>query len=327
MTAVTQRQVNIGLQGEVGTAVNVDVTLFATCSLKPAVTKVIPEENVGSLAPIRHYISQVKGEGALKMDATYEQIVYPIWMALGAVTPTTGNGDPYTWAWTLPYQTSLVSTIEPFTLEYIDAAPQGLAAPYVVRLTDTFATALTISGSAPEGWQVEAELAGRALDFPADLSADPTFLETVTPIKMAETTLQVDALFANIGDTTVEELISFNWKLEDHFHEKQFAGSLYPNGWGAGRWKTTLELTLEVSAAEAQTFAEAVLTTTLYAVRIKGYVDANDSCNIDGMYMVNEVSTLDDRDGNNIIKVTLLGQKDTLDNTGAITVICATDDA
>lgn len=314
MTSRALREVLIALQGAAGTPDDVDVALHATCTLKPKVTKIHPEEDIGSHAPKRHYVAQVQPEGVLTLpDATYEEIVYPIAMALGEETPSTGNGAPYTWTWVLPDSTA--PTMVFFTLEYTDGGT------YVVRGEAVFAKSLTISGEAAQGWKVEAELVGGQIDLPDAVSASPAPDTAPTPITMAATTLLVDTTWAGIGTNLVEELISFNWKLEDLLHVKQYAGSLYPNGRGSASWKTTLELVLEVSAAEAQTFADAVLTTTQYAVEIKGYVDANNSCLIDGMYMVENVDTLDDRDGNNTIKVTLLGEKDASDNTGAITVV------
>jgi hypothetical protein len=264
------------------------------------------------------------------MDATYEQILFPLTMAMGIVSPSSGNGAPYTWTFELAFRVSPISLISPFTIEYIDSGPSNGGGDgggtYVVRMVDTFATALTISGEAGGAWQVEAELSGREIDLPDSLSGNPEPDQTVTAIRMAETTLAADALYANIGDTAVVELISFNWKLEDNYHSKQFAGSVFPNGWGAGRWKTSLDLVLEVSAAQAQAFADAVLTNDMFAVRVKGYVDANDSCNIDGMYVVNEVSALEERDGNNIITVGLLGRTDiTGGNTGGVTVVTDVD--
>jgi hypothetical protein len=276
----------------------VDVALHATCTLKPKVLKHHPEEDIGSHAPKRHYVGQIMPEGVLTLPhATYEEIVYPLAMALGEETPTSGNGAPYTWTWVIPDATS--PTMVFFTLEYSDGGT------YVVRGEAIFAKALTISGEAAGGWKV-------AVVAP---NAAPT------PITMAATTLHVDTTYAGIGTNTTEELISFNWKLENLLHSKQFAGSLSPNGRGSGRWKITLELVLEVAAAEAQAFADAVLTATQYAVRVKGYVDADDSINVDGMYMVESVDTLDDRDDNNIIKVTLLGEKDASNNCGQIVVI------
>lgn len=311
MTSKALRQTGIGLQAVAGTAVNIDVLLRATCSLKPKVTKIHPEEDIGSHAPARHYVGQVMPEGTITMDATYEQIIYLLSMALGDETPT--GADPYTWAWSLPDGTS--PTFDLWTVEYTDGGT------YVVRAEDVFATALTISGEAAQGWTVEAEITGGETDLPDALSASPALDDTVTPIKMAETSLYIDTTWVGLGGTLVEELISFNYKLEDLLHTKQFAGSLFPNSRGSARWKTTLELVLEVAAAEAQAFADALLLTTQYAVRVYGFIDANDSCAIDGMYMVEDVETIDDRDGNNTLKVTLMGEKDASDNTGGVTVI------
>jgi len=315
MTSIATRQVCVGLQSEAGSAVNVDTLLRATCDLKAAVSKIHPEENIGSYAPARHYVGQIMPEGTLKMDATYEQIIIPLSMALGDEAGVSGNGAPYTYTFILPDDSTDEPTFALWTLEYTDGGT------YVVRGTDVFAKGLTISGAAGEGWQVEAELTGGEVDLPDALSASPSLDDTVTPIKMAETTLWVDTTYAGIGTSQVEELISFTWKLENYLHTKQFAGALYPNGRGTAPWQVTLELVLEVAAAEAQTFADALLLTTQYAVRIKGYVDANDSCNIDGMYMVEDVDTLDERDGNNIISVTLKGEKDASDNTGSVVVV------
>jgi hypothetical protein len=291
----------------------VDVALRATCSLKPNVTKIHPDEDIGSYASARHYVGQIQPEGVITMDATYEQIPFLLNMAMNYADATSGNGAPYTWTFTLPDDD--VASTYLFTLEYTDGGT------YVVRCIDVIATALTISGEAGGGWQVEAEIAGGETDLPDALSASPALDDTVTPIKMAETTLLVDADWASIGTSTVTEFISFNWKLENYKHKKQWAGSLWPTQVGYGKWKTTLELVLEVSVADAQTFADALLTTTQYAVRVYGYVDANDSCAIDGMYMVEDVNTIDERDGNNTLQITLVGEKDASDNCGAVTVI------
>ena len=328
MTSTTRRQVGYGVQGAVGSGVVIDSNLRCTCTLRPIATKVFPEEDIGQYGRNRSYISEIHGEGNIKMDATYEQIIVPLCLAmpLGVPEGSSGNGAPYTWAHGLQFRTAPSSFLTPFTLEYIDEGPSnggaGTNGTYVVRMVDCFSTGLTISGNAGETWQVEAELSGREVTLPDSLSGNPEPDMSVTPIRMAETTLAVDALYANIGDTGVTEFISFNWKLEDNLHSKQFAGSFFPNGWGSGRWIVTLELVLEISAAAAQVFADQAITETICAVRIKGYIDANDSCNIDGMYTVMEVGTLDDRDGNNIIKVTLAGITDiTGGNTGGVTVI------
>jgi len=312
MTSKAERQVLAGLQTDAGTGVNVDTALRATCKLRPAVTKIHPDEDIGSFAPARHYVAAVRPEGSIVMDGTYEQCLILLAMALGTVTP--GAGPPYLWTFDLPDATTDLNAFSLWTVEYTDGDDQ------VIRAEDVFAKSLTISGEAGAGWMFEAELDGGETTIPAAVSASPTLDDTVTPIRMADTTLWIDTTYAGIGVTQCEELISFEWKIEELQHAKQFAGSLYPNGRGNSKYKLSLELVLEMAAPEAHAFSDAVLATTQFAVEIKGYVDANDFIKLDGMFMVEEIDTLDDRNGNNVLKITLLGEKDASDNTGAVLV-------
>jgi hypothetical protein len=313
MSSKAQRRVLVGLQAAAGTGVNVDTAVRGTCSLKPDVDKRHPDENIGSYAPARHYVASVRPSGGLTLDGTYEQCLIPLSMALGEPTPSAG--PPYTWAFPWPDLDAAVLDFALWSLEYTDGANA------IVRGEDVFAKSLTITGEAGGSWEFSAELDGGAVTFPAALTANPALDDTVTPIRMAETLLYIDTTYAGIGVTNCEELISFVWKLEEFQHAKQFAGSLYPNGRGNDKWKITLDLILEAEAAETELLRDAALATTQYAVRVRGYVDANDSIIIDGMYMVESVDALDDRDGNNTLKITLQGEKDASDNTGGITVI------
>ncbi len=61
-----------------------------------------------------------------------------------------------------------------------------------------------------------------------------------------------------------------------------------------------------------------LLTTGQTAIRIKCDPGTPD-CAIDCMYMLAEVSSLDDRDGNNIVKMTYMGEKGAAGDTGQIT--------
>ena len=312
MTSKALREVCVGLQTEAGSAVNVDTALRAVCTLKPNVTKNHPEENIGSHAPARHYVAQAMPEGSIKADAIFEDLPIYLSMALGDVTPT-GSEDPWTWSWDLPDSTS--PTFDLWTLEYTDGGT------YVVRGTDIFATALTISGEAGGGIIIEAVLGGGRVDLPDSLSASPTPIATPTAVKMANTALYIDSAYGSVGTTLIEDaFINFSWKLENLLHTKQFAGSLYPNGRGSSIWKTTLEMTLEVASATAQALADAVLATTQKAIEVKVDTASDDTLTIDGVYMIEDVASIDERDGNNIIKVSCLGEKDSSDNTGAVTV-------
>jgi len=313
MSSKAERQVLVGLQAAAGTGVNVDTALRATCGLRADVEKVHPEEDIGSFAPARHYVAQVRPEGTITLDGTYEQAVILAAMALGEPTPV-GSEDPWTWTFPLPDVTDDLLDFALWSLEYTDGNNA------IVRAVDVFAKALTISGEAGRGWIFEADLDGGSTTFPAALTATPA-IGSVTPIRMADTTLRIDAAYDDIGTTTVEELISFTWKLEEFQHAKQFAGSLYPNGRGNGRWKLSLELILEAAAAEAETLRDALLATTQYAIQLRGYASASDYIYLDGMYMIEEVDTLDDRDGNNILKIMCLGEKNGDDDTGQVQIV------
>lgn len=306
MTSRALREVLVGLQTGPGSGANVDTALRATCDLKPNVVKFHPPEDIGSYAPARHYVPQIMPEGNIKLDGTYEQIIILLSMAMGEVTPPT-------WVWTLPDTLASAADFAVWTLEYTDGDA------HVVRAEDVLATSLTIAGVAGRGWTVEATLGGGATTFPGALSATPT-IEPVTPILMANTALTIDDTYLGIGSGAVDEFISFTWKLEEFQHTKQWGGSLYPNGRGNNKWKVTLELVIEVSATIAADLAAAFLAIDQFAVRIEAD-DGTSTATIDGMYMIENINTLEEEAGNNILKITLLGEKDTDNNTGEVTIV------
>jgi hypothetical protein len=312
MTSIAQRQILIGLQTDPGTGVTPDVALRALLSLKPAVDKIKVEENIGSYAPARHYVGSVMPEGTLTVDGLYQEVPYVLAMAMGAETPS-GGGSPYTWTWDLPDDAA--NTFALFTVEYTDGGT------WVVRAEDVFASALTISGEAGKSWLFEAELTGGETTYPDALTATLSPGTTLTPIRMADTNLYVDSTYAGIGGTLATgTLISFTWKLESLQHVKQFAGSVYPNGRGNAVWKTSLELVVEAGSAAMDGDRDNLLDTIQSAIRVKA-ASGSFSAAIDGMYMLEDVDTLDERDGNNTVKMTYAGEKDSLDNTGSVVVL------
>jgi hypothetical protein len=314
MTSKAQRSVILGLEAVPGDAATPDVALRATASLRAVVDKIIPDEDIGSFAPSRHYIAAKHGEGNLEMDGYYEHAPYPISMALGAGS-VSGVSDPYTWTWTLPDGTA--PTFATYRLEYGDGDD------HIVSVNDVFATSLEISGEAGKAVMIKADLTGGSVTFPAALGASLTVPATVTPILMGETKLYMDTAFESIGGTEVAALISFNWKLENLQHAKQFAGALYPTGRGNDRWEITLELIVEIGNATIETMKDKLLTTDLAAIRVESSASANDSLTLDGMYALMELDSLDDRDGNNIIKMTYRAMKDSSGNLPS--VVCVTN--
>jgi hypothetical protein len=300
MSSKAQRQVILGLETVPGDGATPDVALRAKASLEAVAEKQVPDEDIGSYAPQRHVIVQKMAKGKLEMDGYYEHAPYPISMALGAGQKS-GAGDPWTYTWALPDGTA--PTFATYRLECTDGNN------HIVRSDDTFATALEIKGEAGKTWQIEAEIGGGDVTYPAALGASLTPPAAVTAIRMADTTLEMEDDYDDLGAGNVTVLISFSWKVEDLQHQKQFAGSLFPNGRGNDKWKVTLELVVEIDDAKIEAEKDKLLTTAQTAIQIKGSASANDSCTISGMYFLSKVDTLDDRDGNNIVKLTYMAEK------------------
>lgn len=315
MSSKAERVVYIGLESVApGTGVNVDVALRAKCSLKPKPEKIVVDEDIGSFAPARHYIGSLMAEGEIEIPAAYyDHLPYPVSMAMGQGATVFNNPDT---DWTFALIDDTPDTFATYSTEYGDGAN------HIVRALDVFATGLEISGEEGKAWAVKVPIVGGQTTKPAAHSATPTPPASPRTIKMADTKLYIDDTFAGIGGTEVAVLISFNWKLENLQHQKMFAGALWPTGRGTDKWKTTLELIVEVEEATIEAELDKILTEDLSAVRIH----ADDStaastydAKINGMYHLSEIDTLDDRDGNNIIKLTYLGQKDGSNNTGSVT--------
>jgi len=316
MSSKAQRRVCVGLEGTAGQAAPVDVALHAVGELRPVVGKVQVNEDVGTFAQPRHYIGEYHGEGSIKAEACFEEGPILASMGLGSVSPV-GGSAPYTWTFPLPDATA--PTIAPWTVEMTDGED------WTVRTSYGFFKSLTISGEPGKAWQISGDLVGADTDYPVDLSANPV-LAVVTAIRQGKTALYLDNLYANIGDTKLTgAFISFDWKLDKLLHQKQLSdGYLYPTSHGSDRYDVTLDLLLECDNATVRALRDHVLTTDLMAVRIECIeTAATTEARIDGMYMVKDVATLSDRDGNNVVAVSLALEKDTLGNTGEVEFICS----
>lgn len=313
MSSQALRKVILGLETAPGDGATPDVALRAICSLKAMPDKRVPDENIGSFAPQRHYIASQKAEGNLEIpDAYYEHAPYLISMALGA-GGVTGAGDPYTHTYALADGTA--PTFATYRLEYGDGAN------HIVSANDVFGSGLEIKGEAGGPVSITTTLACGAVSFPAALGASLTPLTPVTPIKMAETTLEMEDDYDDLGAANTPVLISFSWKLENYMHQKLFAGSLYPNGRGNDKWKITLELTVEIDHAKIESEKDKLLNTTQTAIRIAASASANDSLTISGMYFLQDVSELDSRDGNNTVKLTYTAEKGSEGDLPSVVVV------
>lgn len=312
MSSVAQRVIYVGKEtpGSEGTPVTVDVALRAKLDFEPKPDKITPDEDIGSFADSRHYIGSLTAEAKLTIDGYLDHVPIPLSMALGAGTVGSVVAGHYPWTFALPNATA--PTFATYTVEYSDGVN------HVVRSADVFAKGLEIKGEAGKSWVFTADLVGANTDYPAAVSASPVPPVSPTAMLMANTGIWIDDLYANIGVTIMPNLISFSWKLENLQHAKLFSNSLYPTGRGNNKYKATLEIIAEMEQAKINSEKAKLLNTGLTAIRIKCDPGTPD-CAIDAMYMLKEVGTLDDRDGNNIVKMVYMAQKDTLGNTGRIT--------
>jgi hypothetical protein len=310
MTSIAQRLVLIGKETTPGDGSTVDVALHALASLRAVPNKIIPDEHTGSFAPTRHYIGSLMAEGELTFDGYYQHAPYPVSMAIGAGTVNT-SGTPEAWTFTLP-MAAVAPTFATYCLEYADADNGD----HIVQAKDVFATGLEISGEAGQAWQIKPTLTGGNVSFISDVTATPTPTDHPHPILMADTNLK----WADDGDfnsaSAATQLISFNFKLEGLQHSKLFAGALYPSGRGHNRWDVTLEIIAECSNALAKAQRAKLLNTSQTAIQIRAEAADAGGAGIDwyaeirGVYMLQAIETLDERDGNNTLKFTYKGEKD-----------------
>lgn len=315
MTSKAQRQIILGLETVPGDGATPDVALRAIMEFRAMPDKITPETDIGSFAPPIPYIGSLKAGGKIEMpDGYYEHAPYLISMALGAGSKT-GSADPWTYTWNLPDGTP--PTFATYRAEYTDGDD------HVVSANDVFGTGLEITGGAGKAVAINTDIVGGSVTFPGSLGATLSPLAVPTYIRMAETGLWMDDAFGSIGTTAVAEFISFSWKLEDLQHQKQFGNSLYPTGRGNGRWKVTLEIVAEVSAAKVATEKAKLLNSSTTAIRIRSSASSNDQLTIDGPYALVELESLDDRDMNNIIKFVYQGVKDASGNVPS--VVCKTN--
>jgi len=306
-------KVQAGKESTRGTAVAATAKWMAY-TLHPTVgdfSWVQPEEERGSLAAFfRAYAPQRQAElGDLTGDATFEDILYPLLMAVkGGVTPTQPDGTTSTYLWT--FSPNLTSGNDPdtFTVEWGDDV-QAWESEYV------FATSLTISGALGEAWKVSASLVGRqhtATSFTAGLSD-----RTVESCLMNLTKLYIDDSGGSIGTTQIETaFISFEWRLPEHFVPFFTAdGNKYYTTHSEKKMAPELDLTLVLDSTTKTLLTTKYTAGTIQLVRIAGEGSNIESTYnkyiyIDGAYLITGIDALTEQDGKTVVALHLVGQYD-----------------
>jgi hypothetical protein len=310
-------------------AVTPTARLVGTSGMKKTVNRVFPAEPTGLMSSHiigRHYdpwllceVPITTGEEGL----TYQQLPWFLAMAVTSGVSGDGVGTPKTWE----FCPSLTAGDMPdlATLRYGDNAA-------VWQTTCAFARQLVISAAAQGSWEIEADIIGRDMkntylykgyglygDYPVAYSpyydmffetiAYPTPLETILGQK---TSLYVDLSCEFAATPTKKTGYLIDWRVTvPAFHPKFFQdGELYYTTMGLASRCLTFEATMEFDTV----FTKHVLWdawvagTPVYARLLATGSVIDDpttyTAQIDMVLDLESFETLEERDGNDIIKFT-----------------------
>lgn len=248
------------------------------------------------------------GEGRTSLTMTYEEAPRILNAFFTAIGQTTSTGAPYNYPYTAPVGSS--QAVATYTMEY---GTSGNA----YRAPGSVGKHLNITGEAGGFWAGSVDwISKQIVAATSGLSSGPSD-RTVTPIRMADTTLYVDAFStATMGGSAVSAtLIAFALDIETNRHLKQFAGSLYPASWGEGKWDGTLAITAEFNAS-AKAWVDEALGTTGATVSRQVRIGATEGSsasvktfNLDfGGIKTGGETLFTDRDGNMTVALTFAGR-------------------
>lgn len=294
MAAIGEIHVLLGAEASPGSTASSFKIWRGTAELHEMRDRQFADETVGLMSKNTRFADVSLGsEGTLATDqATYEQIIYPLAMTIQDTTPT---GGP-TYTWTFDPTLGDVATPQTVTLRYgIDG--KFYQSDYVIG------TNLSISANAGEAWQVNTDIAGGTVTTSGYISAET--LTTQNAILAGDTSIYINSAWADLGNTEVTGyLINWSWELEG-YHQKQFQdGNLEPTGHGLDKRAAMLNMTVEWDVAQDTTERTAWRNGTTRFIRIKAD-DGTRSATIDGAYVITDMATIGDRDGNITVDYTL----------------------
>ena len=273
------------------------------------------EEERGSLVgAFRAEAPSQKAElGDLVGDVTFEDIIYPLLMAIETVTASQPDSSNYPSSYLWDFDPALTSANTPktFTVEWGDDV-QAWEAPYA------FATGLKIEGDVNGIWQVTAPLVGRKNDtttFTADLSD-----RTVESVLMNKSKLYMDDAGGTLGDTQITTAFRrFGWDMGEHFAPFQTSdGQKYftkhsEKKFALGSPQLVLGLVLDSTTKTLITTKYDAGTVQLVRIESTGSEIESGSSKyiyIDGAYLIQNVAELAEEDGQTLVELTLAGQYD-----------------
>jgi len=259
------------------------------------------------------YEGSQSGAGAIEMVLSYDE--FPI-LLNGVFTAnddstgssTGGTTGPNNYPYEAP--TSSTQAVYSYTIEY-----GTTAATY--RAPGSVISNMTVRGEAGGAWEATFDTVAKQIIASTSGLSSGLSDRTVVPIRMANTTLYVDAFSTGtMGASEVAAtLIDFELNVNPNRHLKLFAGSKVPSSFGDGRMEGSLRMTLEFNTTAKALVDELLGTSTGALVKRQiriGATQGSDSgrytANLDFAGTKVEGETLfGDRDGNIIIETNWQG--------------------
>jgi len=197
------------------------------------------------------------GSGSLEFVASYEDMPAILNNLFTYTSASTGNSTggttaPYNYTWTAPVSSTQIVATYP-----IEISP---STAYGYKLRGGIMSNLTLRGEAGGYWTGSVDLLGKYVEALSVRTTAGDVDRTVNPIRVANTSLYLDAhSTGTIGTTlTSGRLISFEFGYNPNRHTKLFAGSINPGGWGDGRAETSLKMVWEFQSSAKADIDEAL---------------------------------------------------------------------
>lgn len=317
--------------GEIGTgstgfgstgAVNKKMHGFEECDFTVN-TKVEAVRSVGwyGPSPIAAEVAQ-SAEASVSGTVVYEDIANLLNGLFTALEDSTGSvGGTSSGSWGYEYNAPVNSTqiVYTYPMQY---GTSGEA----YNLRGAVLNGITLTGEAMDFWKYAVPIFARNVEASSTgLTTGANVDRTVNPVKMADTTLSIDAFSTGtFGGTALSgTLISFELALDMGRHLKHFAGSKFPGNWGDNRYSGTLKTVLEFTAT-AKGYVDALLASTGSEVQrhiriaaTQGSSATTKTLRFDFAGIIGEpVKLWDDRDGNMTLELTWKGKHSTGLNSG-----------
>jgi len=215
--------------------------------------------------------------------------------------------------WTFEPSWTSANTPQSFTIEYGDDVQEHETEYCVAR-------SIEISGAMDDVIKLKAEMFGR--NFAADTYTSLSDPSSITPAAANKTTLAIDAIGGTIGNTPKSStLVDFSWKFESGFIPSKHGGAnSYFDLVAEKKKKLVVSATIVFnSGTEAQRLIWEAKTRQLFRIETTGASPNKLTLDFAGVYT--SWSSLEERDGEDVVKVTIEGEYDTTDTLYTTVVV------